>query len=307
MATVAGIAFRMAGKIYYFDPGPLQIYYNQKVVVETSRGLELGTVKVLPREVPEEELTLPLKNVLRISTGEDELKYLELQEQAKEAKSKALERVQANNLPMRLVGGEYTFDEKKLIIYFTAESRVDFRQLVKELAGIFKIRIELQQIGARDESKMVGALASCGRETCCSLFLRDMPPITTKMVKEQNLPLNPQKNAGMCGKLKCCLRYEYEVYREIKKVLPKIGSEVVFTDFGLGLVVGQNILRRTLIVQKMPDNVRIEVPASDVRVVKEGKDTQGEEQHTPNGNTNENAPEQKEVEVLVSETKEAEN
>ena len=270
MPKVVGISFRRAGKIYYFNPGSLNLAVEQLVIVETARGQEIGKVKLVSIEVDESELVKPLKTAVAIATAEDEHKYAQQQERALIAKQKVAERVSAHNLPMRLIDGEYTFDEKKLIIYFTAESRVDFRQLVKELAGIFKVRIELQQIGARDETKLIGALASCGRETCCSLFLREMPPIVTKMVKEQNLPLNPLKNAGMCGKLKCCLRYEYETYKEMKKGLPKIGSEVVLADLSVGVVVGQNILKRTLFIQKPPDNVRIELPASEVRIIKEG-------------------------------------
>lgn len=269
MPKVVGISFRRAGKIYYFNPGTLDLAIEQSVIVETARGQEIGKVKLIAMDIDESELVKPLKAVVAIATTEDKRRYAQQKERALEAKQKVWECVRSHDLPMRLIDGEYTFDEKKLIIYFTAENRVDFRQLVKELAGIFKVRIELQQIGARDETKLIGALASCGRETCCSLFLREMPPIVTKMVKEQNLPLNPLKNAGMCGKLKCCLRYEYETYKEMKKGLPKIGSEVVLLDLSVGVVVGQNILKRALFIQKPPDNVRVEVLASEVRIIKE--------------------------------------
>lgn len=277
MSVVIGIAFKRTGKIYFFSPGPFEFHYNQSVIVETTRGLELGRVKLLPREVSDETISLPLKPVVSIATSIDEEKHAQQRQKAKEAKITVLERISANNLPMRLLDGEYTFDEKKLIFYFTADGRVDFRQLVKELAGVFKIRIELQQVGPRDETKFIGSLASCGRETCCSLFLREMPPIATKMIKTQNLPLNPSKNAGMCSKLKCCLRYEYDIYKELKINLPIIGSEVSFIDGSTGIVVAQNILKQLLTVQKTSENIKIEVPASELSIIKEGTTVAQEE------------------------------
>jgi cell fate regulator YaaT (PSP1 superfamily) len=217
MIEVVGIRFKSVGKIYYFDPGTFTLPVDTFVIVETARGLELGQVVLGLRKVPKEEVVLPLKKVLRIATPGDLEK--EQANQAKEEKAKeiCLEKIAEHGLPMKLVEVEYTFDASKVIFYFTAEGRVDFRELVKDLASIFRTRIELRQIGVRDEAKMLGGLGSCGRELCCASFLGDFEPVSIKMAKEQNLSLNPTKISGICGRLMCCLNYESVCYECKKK------------------------------------------------------------------------------------------
>lgn len=216
MQTVVGIRFKKAGKIYYFDPGDLAIAVGDNCIVETSRGIEYGEVVVPPKQVPEDEVVQPLKQVIRVATEEDRAHYQRQAQRAREAFEIALERIAAHGLPMKLVDAEYTFDNSKLLFYFTADGRVDFRELVKDLAAIFRIRIELRQIGVRDEAKMIGGLGSCGRPLCCATFLGDFAPVSIKMAKEQNLSLNPSKISGICGRLMCCLRYEADVYKTSK-------------------------------------------------------------------------------------------
>jgi cell fate regulator YaaT (PSP1 superfamily) len=217
MIEVVGVRFRSAGKIYYFNPGTFTLPVNTYVIVETARGVELGQVVLGLRQVEEEEVVLPLKKVLRIATPED-LEEMKVN-QAKEEKAKeiCLKKIEKHELPMKLVDVEYTFDGSKIIFYFTAEGRVDFRELVKDLASVFRTRIELRQIGVRDEAKMLGGLGSCGRELCCATFLGDFEPVSIKMAKEQNLSLNPTKISGICGRLMCCLNYESVCYECKKK------------------------------------------------------------------------------------------
>lgn len=217
MIEVVGVRFKAAGKIYYFDPDQLTLSLNTYVIVETARGLELGQVVLGLRKVAKEEVVLPLKKVLRIATSED-LEKVEAN-QAKEEKAREIcqEKIVEHELPMKLVNVEYTFDGSKIIFYFTAEGRVDFRELVKDLASVFRTRIELRQIGVRDEAKMLGGLGSCGRELCCASFLGDFEPVSIKMAKEQNLSLNPTKISGICGRLMCCLNYESVCYGCKKK------------------------------------------------------------------------------------------
>jgi len=218
MQTVVGVRFKKAGKIYYFDPGDLPIASGDKCIVETSRGIEYGEVVVGPKEVPDDEVVQPLKQVIRAATEEDKERAAEQARRAKEAFNIALERIAAHGLPMKLVDAEYTFDDSKLLFYFTADGRVDFRELVKDLAAIFRIRIELRQIGVRDEAKMIGGLGCCGRPLCCATFLGDFAPVSIKMAKEQNLSLNPAKISGICGRLMCCLRFEADVYKTHKAI-----------------------------------------------------------------------------------------
>jgi len=217
MIDVVGIRFKAAGKIYFFDPGEFVLPVQSAVIVETARGLELGEVVLGLRKVSDEEVVLPLKKVLRKATAKD-LENAE-SNQAKEEKAKEIcqEKIVEHQLPMKLVNVEYTFDASKIIFYFTAEGRVDFRELVKDLASIFRTRIELRQIGVRDEAKMIGGLGSCGRELCCASFLGDFEPVSIKMAKEQNLSLNPTKISGICGRLMCCLNYESVCYQCKKK------------------------------------------------------------------------------------------
>lgn len=217
MVNVIGVRFKYAGKIYYFDPGDLELPVNTPVIVETIRGLELGTVVIGLRQVPEVEVVLPLKKVMRIATKSDLQKMEANQAKTAEAKEICLQKIAAHDLPMKLVDVEYTFDGSKIIFYFTAEGRVDFRELVKDLAAVFRTRIELRQIGVRDEAKMLGGLGSCGRELCCASFLGDFEPVSIRMAKDQNLSLNPTKISGICGRLMCCLKYENDCYQCSKK------------------------------------------------------------------------------------------
>lgn len=217
MIDVIGVRFKPAGKIYYFAPGDLELPVDTPVIVETIRGLELGTVVIGLRQVAEEEVVLPLKKVMRIATPGDLQKMEANQAKVAEAREICLQKIAAHDLPMKLVDVEYTFDGSKVIFYFTAEGRVDFRELVKDLAAVFRTRIELRQIGVRDEAKMLGGLGSCGRELCCASFLGDFEPVSIRMAKDQNLSLNPTKISGICGRLMCCLKYENDCYQCNKK------------------------------------------------------------------------------------------
>ena len=212
MPWVVGIRFKPAGKIYYFDSDNQDYDIGSKAIVETVRGIECGTVAIGNREVPEEKLVLPLKKVIRKATPADLETYNNNKQKEKEAMEICRQKVLEHKLPMRLIDAEYTFDRGKVIFYFSAEGRVDFRELVKDLAGIFKTRIELRQIGVRDEAKMLGGIGSCGQELCCHCFLGEFEPVSIKMAKEQNLSLNPTKISGICGRLMCCLKYESELY-----------------------------------------------------------------------------------------------
>lgn len=236
MAVVVGVRFKKAGKIYYFDPEDIEIERDDAVIVETARGIEFGIVVVGPKQMHESDLTAPLKNVIRKADSDD----LEKQQQNKlkevETFNICLEKIEKHKLEMKLIEVEYTFDNNKVIFYFTSEGRVDFRELVKDLASIFKTRIELRQIGVRDEAKMIGGLGPCGRTLCCSTFLGEFEPVSIKMAKEQDLSLNPTKISGICGRLMCCLKYEYETYEEILEKLPSLGAKVK-TPRGIGTVV----------------------------------------------------------------------
>jgi cell fate regulator YaaT (PSP1 superfamily) len=252
MLTVVGVRFKRAGKIYYFDPGDLEVQPGQRVIVETVRGIELGDVAVGPKKVSEEDIIAPLKQVIRVATEEDIAIEEQNRRKEKEAFDICLEAIDRHNLEMKLVDVEYTFDSNKVIFYFTADGRVDFRELVKDLASVFKTRIELRQIGVRDEAKMLGGLGPCGRPLCCSTFLGDFEPVSIKMAKEQNLSLNPTKISGICGRLMCCLKYEEDVYEVIKQEIPPIGTRVL-TPEGEGIVVDTNILRRMVKVKLVDD------------------------------------------------------
>ncbi|MBP3041017.1 stage 0 sporulation family protein [Bacillaceae bacterium Marseille-Q3522] len=248
MYDVVGVRFKKAGKIYYFDPDDLSIEKNAAVIVETVRGVEYGKVVIAPKKVEEHDVVLPLKKVLRIADKKDQLVVEENRAAAKEAFEICGEKVAAHQLEMKLVDVEYTFDRNKVIFYFTADGRIDFRELVKDLAAIFRTRIELRQIGVRDEAKMLGGIGPCGRMLCCSTFLGDFDPVSIKMAKDQNLSLNPTKISGICGRLMCCLKYENDEYETAKEQLPDIG-EWIDTPLGTGKVVGLNILERILQVE----------------------------------------------------------
>ena len=248
MIKVAGIRFKKAGKIYYFDPGDIDVQKGNNVIVETARGVEFGECVTGPKFINEEDIVSPLKSVIRKATEEDETQHRENKEKEKEAFEVCLEKIQEHNLVMKLIDVEYTFDNNKVIFYFTADGRVDFRELVKDLATIFRTRIELRQIGVRDESKMVGGLGPCGRPLCCSSFLGDFVPVSIKMAKEQNLSLNPTKISGICGRLMCCLNYEQDTYEDIRKRLPRVGS-IVDTEDGRGEVVSNSVVKELVRVK----------------------------------------------------------
>ncbi|MFC4182068.1 PSP1 domain-containing protein [Saccharococcus thermophilus] len=248
MYNVVGVRFKKAGKIYYFDPGEWTIPAGEFVIVETVRGIEYGKVVISNKQVDENDIVLPLKKVIRIADAKDKLIVEENKKAAREAYDICLKKVEEHGLEMKLVDVEYTFDRNKVIFYFTADGRVDFRELVKDLAAIFRTRIELRQIGVRDEAKMLGGIGPCGRMLCCSTFLGDFDPVSIKMAKDQNLSLNPTKISGLCGRLMCCLKYENEEYETAKEQLPDLG-EYVETPHGLGKVIGLNILERMLQVE----------------------------------------------------------
>lgn len=244
MVKVIGVRFRTAGKIYFFDPGKLKISRNDHVIVETARGIEYGTVVGSPREVPPDKVIQPLKPVLRIATERDDEQEANNKKKEKEAFKICLEKIRKHGLEMKLIDAEYTFDNNKVLFYFTADGRIDFRELVKDLASVFKTRIELRQIGVRDETKILGGIGICGRELCCHSHLSEFIPVSIKMAKEQNLSLNPTKISGVCGRLMCCLKHEEETYEELNRRLPNAGDYVT-TDDGLkGEVSSVNVLRQ---------------------------------------------------------------
>jgi len=245
---VVGVRFKKAGKIYYFDPGDLSIQKDDFVIVETVRGVEYGRAVIARKQVEDHDVVLPLKKVVRIADQKDRMIVDENKQAAQEAYVVCNEKVNEHQLDMKLVDVEYTFDRNKVIFYFTADGRVDFRELVKDLAAIFRTRIELRQIGVRDEAKMLGGIGPCGRMLCCSTFLGDFDPVSIKMAKDQNLSLNPTKISGFCGRLMCCLKYENDEYETAKGLLPDLG-EMIVTPQGEGKVVGLNILERVLQVE----------------------------------------------------------
>ena len=232
MTKVVGVRFRNAGKVYFFGPGELELHAGMHVIVETARGVEMGTVMTEPKEVFEEEVIQPLKPVIRVATDADEKTALKNREKEKEAFKICLEKIAKHKLEMKLVEAEYTFDNNKLLFYFTADGRIDFRELVKDLAAVFRTRIELRQIGVRDETKIMGGIGICGRPLCCHTYLSEFAPVSIKMAKEQNLSLNPTKISGVCGRLMCCLKNEEETYEYLNSRLPSIGDYVT-TDDGL--------------------------------------------------------------------------
>lgn len=263
MIKVVGVRFRQAGKIYYFDPVDLVIHQNDHVVVETVRGVEYGHVALPTRFVREDEVVLPLKRVVRIAASEDSEQMKKNQDAAKKAMQICHEKVRSHALEMKLVDVEYTFDRNKIIFYFTADGRVDFRELVRDLAAVFRTRIELRQIGVRDEAKLLGGIGPCGRILCCSSFLGDFEPVSIKMAKDQSLSLNPAKISGLCGRLMCCLKFENDSYDEAKVVIPDIG-EKVHTPDGNGHVVVLNLLERRVQVELLDSGTRVEHSLDEV-------------------------------------------
>ena len=246
MTKVVGVRFRVAGKVYFFDPLKYPIKKGDHVIVETARGVEYGTVVSDIKEVKDETISQPLKPVIRIATKEDDKREAENKEKEKEAYKVCLEKIRKHELEMKLIEAEYTFDNNKLLFYFTADGRIDFRELVKDLAAVFKTRIELRQIGVRDETKIVGGIGICGRPLCCHSYLSEFIPVSIKMAKEQNLSLNPTKISGVCGRLMCCLKNEEETYEYLNRNLPNVGDAVT-TDDGLkGEVQSVSVLRQTV-------------------------------------------------------------
>ena len=257
MLTVIGVRFRAAGKIYYFDPADRQIKIGDHVIVETARGIEYGYVVLGNREVDETKVIPPLKPVIRMATDED--RAIEAKNKEKEAFKICQEKIKKHNLEMKLIDAEYTFDNNKVLFYFTADGRIDFRELVKDLASVFKTRIELRQVGVRDETKIMGGIGICGRPLCCHSYLSEFIPVSIKMAKEQNLSLNPTKISGVCGRLMCCLKNEEETYEVLNSKLPGIGDTVTTADGLRGEVHSVNVLRQTVKVIVVVDKDEKEI------------------------------------------------
>ena len=279
MAVIIGVRFKNTGKVYYFDPGQNQLEKGSLVVVETARGIECGEVVIPNKEVADSTIVKPLKPVLRPATPEDKRRAKENAEKEQRAMRVCQEKIAAHKLDMKLVDVEYTFDNSKILFYFTADGRVDFRDLVKDLASVFRSRIELRQIGVRDEAKMLGGLGICGRPFCCSQFLSDFQPVSIKMAKEQGLSLNPTKISGSCGRLMCCLKYEQDAYESLLRMTPKVGA-LVTTKEGKGVVCDANILTGVVKVRldKSPDSPPVVMDRKDVKVIRDGKLKVGKEE-----------------------------
>src|SRR5579884_2269846 len=272
MALCVGVAFKRVAKSYWFDPGALDLQEEDRVVVETTRGTELGTVKISPRQVVDHEIQAPLKRVLRLAQRADLEQERRNREKARQALTICQERVRFHGLPMKLLMAEYSFDGSQVTIYFAAETRVDFRELVRDVAGQLRCKVQLHQVGARDQSKLIGGIGPCGLTLCCSTFLTEFAPISMKMAKDQSLFLNPVKFSGVCGKLMCCLRYEHDTYVEAKKRLPQIG-EIVMSPRGQGKVLDLNLLKETALVQLLESKAELEFPAAELRIEKTTKCT----------------------------------
>lgn len=262
MIKIVGVRFRKAGKIYYFDPAGMEIETGTHVIVETARGIEFGTVMIPPREMEKDGVVQPLKPVIRIATEADEITEQKNKEKEKEAFQICLEKIAKHKLEMKLVEAEYTFDNNKLLFYFTADGRIDFRELVKDLASVFRTRIELRQIGVRDETKILGGIGICGRPLCCSTYLSEFIPVSIKMAKEQNLSLNPTKISGVCGRLMCCLKNEEETYEYLNSRLPNVGDYVTTIEGLKGEVQSVSVLRQL---------VKVIVEVNDEKEIREYK------------------------------------
>lgn len=269
MIDVTGIRFKKMGKIYYFDPSGFNLQCGQHVILETSRGIEYGLVVIDKKSVDEEKLVSPLKKIIRIATDEDDKAVEKNKEKEKEAFKICQQKIENHKLDMKLIDVEYTFDHNKILFYFTAEGRIDFRELVRDLASVFKTRIELRQIGVRDEAKMLGGLGVCGRVLCCSSYMGDFEPVSIKMVKEQNLSLNPTKISGTCGRLMCCLKNEQETYETLFKNAPVEGS-LVNTPDGKGTVTSVSVLKGIASVAVETDDIKEvrEYKIKDLKVLK---------------------------------------
>ena len=291
MVKVVGIRFRNAGKIYYFGPGKLQLKAGIHAIVETARGVEMGTVMTDPREVSEESVVQPLKPVIRIATEQDEKQAEKNRQKEKEAFKICLEKIAKHKLDMKLVEAEYTFDNNKLLFYFTADGRIDFRELVKDLAAVFKTRIELRQIGVRDETKILGGIGICGRPLCCHTYLSEFAPVSIKMAKEQNLSLNPTKISGVCGRLMCCLKNEQETYEYLNRKLPGVGDIVTLPDGMKGEVSGVNVLRQLVkvLVDVNDEKEMRECPVEELKFKPKHKKEKGKEKKKDRNSSGEQA------------------
>ena len=281
MVKVVGVRFRNAGKIYYFGPGKLDIHAGMHVIVETARGVEMGTVMTEPKGVSEEEVIQPLKPVIRIATEADEKTVAKNREKEKDAFRICLEKIAKHKLDMKLVEAEYTFDNNKLLFYFTADGRIDFRELVKDLAAVFRTRIELRQIGVRDETKIMGGIGICGRALCCNTYLSEFAPVSIKMAIDQNLSLNPTMISGVCGRLMCCLKNEEEAYEELNRSLPNVGTRVKTPDGLNGEVQNVSVLKQKVRVIVTLDNDEKEVReymAAELKFRKERKRDHGKQE-----------------------------
>lgn len=278
MVKVIGVRFRTAGKIYFFDPGRFEIKKGDHVIVETARGIEYGTVVAAPKEIDDDKVIQPLKPVLRIATPKDQEQEAANKVKEKEAFKICLEKIKKHNLDMKLIDAEYTFDNNKVLFYFTADGRIDFRELVKDLAAVFKTRIELRQIGVRDETKIVGGIGICGRALCCHTYLSEFIPVSIKMAKEQNLSLNPTKISGVCGRLMCCLKNEEETYEELNRRLPNVGDYVTTEDGFKGEVHSVNVLRQLVkvIIEKEDEKEIQEYRIDQIRFKRKHKNTKVE-------------------------------
>ena len=268
MTKIVGIRFRNVGKIYYFDPKNYKMKIGDHVIVETARGVEFGRVVLGPKEVGEDEVVHPLKEVLRVATQADEDREKQNRLKEKDAFKICQKKIREHGLEMKLIDAEYTFDNNKVLFYFTADGRIDFRELVKDLASVFKTRIELRQIGVRDETKMVGGIGICGRELCCHKHLSEFVPVSIKMAKEQNLSLNPTKISGVCGRLMCCLKHEQDTYEYLNEKLPNVGDFVRTTDGNKGEVLSVSVLRQKvrIVVTDKDDNKEVmEYPVSELK------------------------------------------
>jgi cell fate regulator YaaT (PSP1 superfamily) len=264
VAEVVGIRFKRAGRVYYFDPADNELQVNDQVVVKTARGLELGCVVIAPKQVLDSEVSGPLKSVVRKATDEDFRRAQELEGKSRQALVKCGELIKKLKLSMKLLSAEYDLSGRRLTFFFSAEDRVDFRELVKELTSHFKVRVELRQVGTRDEAKLVGGFGRCGRPLCCMSFLSEFNPVSIRMAKEQNLPLNPMKISGICGRLMCCLGYESELYHMMKGKLPKDGQQVS-TPMGEAKVIGSNPLKESVLVE-LESGATVEFPLDEITV-----------------------------------------
>ena len=306
MVTVIGVRFRQAGKVYYFDPGKLEIKRGQHVIVETARGVEYGEVILGNHEVDEIRVIQPLKEVMRIANEKDTAHEEENARKQKEAFQLCQEKIRKHQLEMKLIDCEYTFDNSKILFYFTADGRIDFRELVKDLAGIFRTRIELRQVGVRDETKILGGLGICGRPLCCHSYLSEFIPVSIKMAKEQNLSLNPTKISGVCGRLMCCLKNEEEVYETLNRKLPNVGDSVTTPDGLHGDVQSVSILKQLVkVVVSLPNDEREvrEYPAEELKFRPRRKNEKGKrpdrgEKQEKKSDRGANKKEERELEAL---------